>query len=292
MEVIKLIGVLIVIVGFILKLDTLAVVVVAGLATGLVAGMSPMQILDTLGTAFITNRTATLFILTLPAIGLCERNGLKDKAVDFITSLKNATTGRLIAIWQIIRTVASAFSLRIGGHPQFIRPLINPMAQAAAEVQYGELDEKTQDEIKGMCAGSENYGNFFAQNCFMGASGTLLIVSTLTEQGYPVDALQIAGQSVPIAVLSVVVGAIYALLFDRAGISRENGYIEPDGRIRLYFTLEEAKGKLHRSRQVTTRAFQELERSGLIIRKKQGLGRPAVITLNIYRPGKERDVIA
>ena len=45
MEVIKLIGVLIVIVGFILKLDTLAVVVVAGLATGLVAGMSPMKIL-------------------------------------------------------------------------------------------------------------------------------------------------------------------------------------------------------------------------------------------------------
>ena len=58
MEVIKLIGVLIVIVGFILKLDTLAVVVVAGLATGLVAGMSPMKILETLGTAFITNRTA------------------------------------------------------------------------------------------------------------------------------------------------------------------------------------------------------------------------------------------
>lgn len=215
MEVIKLIGVLIVIVGFILKLDTLAVVVVAGLATGLVAGMSPMQILDTLGTAFITNRTATLFILTLPVIGLCERNGLKDKAVDFITSLKNATTGRLIAIWQIIRTIASAFSLRIGGHPQFIRPLINPMAQAAAVVQYGKLDEKTEDAIKGMCASSENYGNFFAQNCFMGSSGTLLIVSTLSEQGYPVDALQIAGQSVPVAVLSVVVGVIYALIFDQ-----------------------------------------------------------------------------
>lgn len=60
MEIIKLIGVLIVVIGFILKLDTLAVVVVAGLATGLVAGMSPMDILNTLGTAFITNRTATL----------------------------------------------------------------------------------------------------------------------------------------------------------------------------------------------------------------------------------------
>lgn len=85
---------------------------------------------------------------------------------------------------------------------------------------------------------------------------------------------------------------LYALLLDRAGISRENGYIEPDGRIRLYYTLEEAKGKLHRSRQVATRAFQELERNGLIIRKKQGLGRPAVITLNILPARKERDGIA
>ena len=215
MEIVKLIGVLIVIAGFILKLDTLAVVVTAGLATGLVAGMSPLEILDTLGTAFITNRTATLFILTLPVIGLCERNGLKDKAVDFIKSLKNVTTGRLIAIWQAIRTVASAFSLRIGDHVQFIRPLINPIAQAAAVVQYDKLDEKTEDQIKGMCSGSENYGNFFAQNCFMGSSGTLLIVSTLSEQGYPVDALQIAGQSIPIAVLSLVAGVVYALLFDR-----------------------------------------------------------------------------
>lgn len=215
MEVLKLIGVLIVIVGFIMKLDTLAVVVVAGLATGLVAGMSPLAILDTLGSAFITNRTATLFVLTLPVIGLCERNGLKDKAVDLIMKLKRCTTGMLISVYQVIRTIASAFSLRIGGHPQFVRPLINPMAQAAAVVRYGELDDKTEDEIKGMAAGAENYGNFFAQNCFMGASGTLLIVSTLTEQGFEVTALQIAGQSVPIAVISVVVGVVYALLRDQ-----------------------------------------------------------------------------
>ena len=37
----------------------------------------------------------------------------------------------------------------------------------------------------------------------------------LSEQGYPVDALQIAGQSVPIAVISAVVGVIYALIFDQ-----------------------------------------------------------------------------
>ena len=214
MELLKLIGILVVIVGFVLKFDTMATVVVAGLVTGLVAGMTPMEILETLGNSFISNRTATLFVLTLSAIGLCERNGLKDKAVDLIKKMKSATTGRVLAVWQVVRTVASAFSLRIGGHPQFIRPLINPMAQGAAVAQFGQIDEADEDKIKGMAAGTENYGNFFAQNCFMGSSGTLLIVSTLNEQGYMVDALQIAGQSVPIAIISVVVGVAYALLFD------------------------------------------------------------------------------
>ena len=74
--------------------------------------------------------------------------------------------------------------------------------------------------------------------------------------------------------------ATYALLLDRASISRQNGYVEPDGTIRLYFTLEQAQTKLHRSRQSATRIFRELEYSGLIIRKKQGLGKPALITLN------------
>ena len=72
---------------------------------------------------------------------------------------------------------------------------------------------------------------------------------------------------------------LYALL-GRASISRQNGYVEPDGTIRLYFTLEQAQTKLHRSRQSATRIFRELEYSGLIIRKKQELGKPALITLN------------
>ena len=72
---------------------------------------------------------------------------------------------------------------------------------------------------------------------------------------------------------------LYALL-DRASISRQNGYVEPDGTIRLYFTLEQAQTKLHRSRQSATRIFRKLEYSGLIVRRKQGLGKPALITLN------------
>ena len=59
-----------------------------------------------------------------------------------------------------------------------------------------------------------------------------------------------------------------------------DGYVEPDGTIRLYFTLEQVQTKLHRSRQSATRIFRELEYSGLIVRRKQGLGKPALITLN------------
>ena len=74
---------------------------------------------------------------------------------------------------------------------------------------------------------------------------------------------------------------LYALLLDRAGISKKKVYIETDGTIRLYFTVEDAKAKLRRSRQVATQAFHELESCGLIFRRKQGLGRPAIITLNL-----------
>ena len=214
MEVLKLIGVLIVVVGFAIKFDTIATVVIAGIATGLVAKMSVMEILETLGASFITNRTATLFVLTLPCIGICERYGLKEKAIDFIRGIKNATTGRVILIYQAIRTLAAAFSVRLGGHPQFVRPVVVPMAEGAAVARYGEIDDKTSDTIRGASAAAENYGNFFAQNCFMGASGTLLIVSTLVAQGIDVTALQIATWSIPIAVISVLVGAWRDLTLD------------------------------------------------------------------------------
>lgn len=214
MELLRLIGVVIVIAGFLLKKDTLAVVVVAGIVTGLVAGMSFVEILDVLGKSFLSQRVATIFVITFPAIGICERFGLKKKAVDLISKVKGVTAGRLISIYQVIRTIAAAFSIRLGGHPQFIRPLINPMAQAAAIARYGDISDKTEDKIKGFSAASENCGNFFAQNCFMGASGTLLIVSTIAEQGVEVNALQIATMSIPIAVISVIVGFVHSLWLD------------------------------------------------------------------------------
>lgn len=218
MELLKLAGVLFVIIGFIRKWDTFSTVIAAGIITGLVAvingDMEIMGIFETLGKSFVNQRQSTIFVLTVGIIGICERYGLKEKAKDLIMKLKGVTCGRLLSVWLVIRQFSAAFSLKMGGHVQFIRPLILPMAEGAVSAKYGDVDEKTSDEVKGLAAASENFGNFFGQLCFIGSSGTLLIASTMTEQGYNVDALQIAGASWPIFGISLAVGIIYFLIFD------------------------------------------------------------------------------
>lgn len=211
----KLIGILIVIIGFSLKLDTIAVVLISGVATGLVAKMGFINVLNVLGKAFVDTRYMTLFVLTLPVIGICERYGLKEKTIDLIKKASGLTTGRLLSMYLFIREVAAALSLRLGGHPQFIRPLINPMAQGAAISKYGEIDEEDEDNIKAISAASENYGNFFGQNVFIASGGVLLIVGTLNELGYEVIQLDVAKASIPIAIIAFAFATIQFSLTDK-----------------------------------------------------------------------------
>lgn len=212
---IKLIGILIIIVGFILKLDTIAVVVSAGIATGLVAGLSFNEIMDILGKAFVNNRLMSIFIISLPVIGLLERYGLRERAAYLIGKLKSATFGRLTSLYLVIRTLAAMFSLRVGGHVQFIRPLILPMAQGAAEANYGEIDEEDKEAIKGLTAAVENYGNFYGQNFFVASGGVLLVVGVLKELGYSVDALSVAKAALPVALIAIILGTIQFLYYDK-----------------------------------------------------------------------------
>ncbi|MBC8630193.1 DUF969 domain-containing protein [[Eubacterium] tenue] len=212
---IKLIGILVVILGFVLKIETLFTVLVAGIATGLVAGMDIVEILNTLGQSFVDNRAVSLFIMTLPVIGILERYGLKQRAVYLIQKLGKLTTGGVFSIYMIIRQIAGALSIRISGHPQFVRPLVEPMAQAAAKSKYKKVDVKDEEAIKALSAASENYGNFYGQNLFSGSSGVLLIASTLTGFGYTVSELDIAKASIIMAVIAFLVSAIQNYLFDK-----------------------------------------------------------------------------
>src|SRR5438128_7681613 len=138
----KLSGVVIVIVGLALRLRTTLVVVTAGLVTGIAAGLPLLSaegifqgvplltrpgqegIIDMLGRAFADNRLMTLFIITLPAIGLAERYGLQEQSAALIRRFRAATVGRLSLIYQLFRILHGIMGLRLNGHASFVRPLI------------------------------------------------------------------------------------------------------------------------------------------------------------------------
>lgn len=215
MSYLPLIGILIIIVGFAMKMDTIAVVVIAGLVTALVSGISITEFFVMLGEGFIQNRLVTIFILTLPMIGLAETFGLKNQAVRLINKMKGMTTGSFLTLYLFLRELAGFLSIRIGGHPQFVRPLVQPMAEAAAISKNGEIDDDTKEKIKAQSASMENIGNFYAQNTFFASAGTLLIAGTLESLGYEVMAIDVARASLPIAVITFILTAIYNYIFDQ-----------------------------------------------------------------------------
>lgn len=217
---IKLIGILIVIIGFTLKLDTIAVVLSAGVLTGLVSGLNINEILSTLGSTFVAQRAITLFILTLPVIGMCERFGLKERAATLISKAKSLSAGKLLTVYALVRQIAAALSIRMSGHPQFVRPLVNPMAQGAATNSLGKIEKEDQDKISAAAAAMDNYGNFFGQNLFMASSGVLLIASTLSEQGYAVEGMNVAIASIPVAVILFIMVIVQNHMLDKSLIKK------------------------------------------------------------------------
>lgn len=216
MEIVKLIGVAIIVLGFALKLDVLAVVLVAGIVTGIVSGLDFFYILEIIGTSFVNNRLMSIFLIMFPVIAIIERFGMKERAAHLIGKIKDASAGKVLSLWIVIRSLASAMNIRIGGHVQFIRPLILPMTAAAAEASKGcRLTEKEDEKVKGLSAASENYGNFFAQNCFPAASGVVLIQSGLAVAGYDVTLSSIASASISVMIISIILTMVQVFLFDR-----------------------------------------------------------------------------
>ncbi|MFV0479011.1 MAG: DUF969 domain-containing protein [Anaerorhabdus sp.] len=216
MNYIVLIGIVIIVIGFALKLDVLAVVLVSGIVTGLVGGINFLDILAILGESFVKNRLMSIFLIIFPVIAIIERYGLKERSEELIGRIKNVSGGIVLSLYMVIRSLASAFNVRIGGHVQFVRPLILPMASAAAVAKKGsDLTDAEDEEIKGLSAAVENFANFFAQNCFPAASGVVLIQGTLAGLGYDVTIQSISLAAIPIMVITVVLTIIQVYLYDR-----------------------------------------------------------------------------
>lgn len=70
---------------------------------------------------------------------------------------------------------------------------------------------------------------------------------------------------------------LYSLLLDRNSLSVKNDWIDNYGRYYQYFTIKECKEKLNFGHDKIIKLFKELETNGLIIRKRQGKGKPSII---------------
>ncbi len=203
-----LLGIAVVVLGFVLRFNPVLVVVVAGLTSGLAAGMSLPELLALLGSNFVENRALLIFLLMLPAIGLLEHYGLRERAHDWIASFKGLTLSRFQIAYLAIRQLMSMAGLtHVAGPAQTVRPLVAPMSEAAAERTLGELTDDEREQVKASAAATDNIGLFFGEDVFVAIGAVLLIQGFYARNGIELEPLQIALWALPTAIAAFVIHA-------------------------------------------------------------------------------------
>jgi uncharacterized membrane protein len=199
-------GIAIVVIGFALRANPLAVVVAAAFGSGLGAGLSLPEVVAALGKAFHQNRYVSVPWLALPVIGLMERAGLQEQAAALISRTKSATTSRILLIYLGFRQITAALGLtQIAGHAQTVRPLLAPMAEAAAERDNPAITDDGRNKVKAMAAATDNVGIFFGEDIFLAIASILLIKGFLESAGIIVQPLQLSVWAIPTALAAFAV---------------------------------------------------------------------------------------
>jgi len=222
-----LLGIAVVVAGFVLRINPLLVILAAALTTGVMAAVAPGASVETLaraaldtlavfGKAFNDNRYLHVVWLVLPVIGLLERAGMQERARTLIASIRAATAGRVLMIYLLLRQVTAALGLTsLGGHPQMVRPLIAPMAEAAAESRFGAIPDRLRFRIRGYAAATDNVGLFFGEDIFIAIGSILLIVGFMEQAGMTVKPLDLAVWAIPTAIVAFAIHTARLVLFDR-----------------------------------------------------------------------------
>jgi uncharacterized membrane protein len=228
-----LLGIALVVLGFALRFNPLLVVAVAAIATGLLGHMPFLKVLGVLGHGFNESRTVTLIYIVLPVIGLLERYGLQQQARTLISGMRGATVGRLLIVYMAFRQIFAALGLTsVAGQAQTVRPLVAPMALAAAEKEHGALDEETAERVKAMSAATDNVGLFFGEDIFIAVSSILLIQGILKTFGVELTPFELSVWAIPTAVCAFVIQSARLLWLDRqlAAVPRRKPGSSPEAR--------------------------------------------------------------
>src|SRR5690606_33494046 len=204
--------------------------VVTGVAAALAPGVTPLALwaaaLDTVaafGKAFNDYRYISVIWLVLPLIGVLERYGLQERARILISRARGATTGRILLAYFVLRQISAALGqTKLGGHPQMVRPLIAPMAEAAAETRHGNLPDAVRYRVRAHAAAVDNIALFFGEDIFIAIASILLIKGFLEANGIVLEPWQLAVWAIPTAVSALLIHGVRLIRLDRT-IARETG---------------------------------------------------------------------
>ncbi|MBR2171600.1 DUF969 domain-containing protein [Sphingopyxis sp.] len=201
-----LIGILIIIAGFLLRFNPLLVIMASALATGLAAGLDIAAIVAAFGKAFNDTRYVSIIWIVLPVIGLLEAYGLQQHARSLIGRIRSGAVGGLLIGYLLIRQIFAALGLTsVAGHPQTVRPLVAPMAEAAAEAQNPALTIAQREEVKAYSAATDNVGLFFGEDIFLAIGSILLMKGVLDGYGYQIEPLHFSLWAIPTAIAAFVI---------------------------------------------------------------------------------------
>ncbi len=87
--------------------------------------------------------------------------------------------------------------------------------------------------------------------------------------------------------LSIASRVLYGLLLERHYLSAKNGWVSEDGNPYIYYPIRELAEIMNVSKETIMRLMRELERDFLIIRKKQGQGKPDIIFVFYFEAGRD-----
>jgi len=89
--------------------------------------------------------------------------------------------------------------------------------------------------------------------------------------------------------LSTDAKTLYGILLDRMGLSVKNGWLDEQGRVYIIFPVQEVMDALGCAGNKATKLFRELEKFGLIERKRRGLGKPNLIYVKNFADPRFRN---
>ena len=205
-------GIAVMVAGFALRVNPLLVVLLAAASSGLAARLDPLELIASFGKAFNDTRYVSAIWLVLPVIGLLERHGLQERARSLVAGMKGATLPRLLIGYLMLRQITAALGLTsIAGHAQTVRPLLAPMAEAAAQ----PVDQADADRVKAMAAATDNVGLFFGEDIFIAIGSILLMKGFLEQQGIVLTPFDLSIWAIPTAIAAFAIHGLRLWRFER-----------------------------------------------------------------------------